>query len=128
MKFFYYLINIFIIIIASFLISFFIEKKKFKVIESKIIEPSVIIEEKITKQDNLPILEPKLKQDPIIDKEITKLPLNNCANGSEILLVDILINSQVINEVSRIERLTNGNFILSEQVWKELNLIPKDKR
>ncbi|MEY3812044.1 MAG: hypothetical protein RIT11_1167 [Pseudomonadota bacterium] len=80
-KFFYYLINIFAIIIVSFFISFFIEKKKFKVIESKIIEPSVIIEEKITKQDSLPILEPKLKQDPIIDKEITKLPLNNCANG-----------------------------------------------
>ena len=128
MKFFYYLINIFAIIIVSFFISFFIEKKKFKVIESKIIEPSVIIEEKITKQDSLPILEPKLKQDPIIDKEITKLPLNNCANGSEILLVDILINSQVINEVSRIERLTNGNFILSEQVWKELNLIPKGEK
>jgi hypothetical protein len=69
LKFFYYLINIFAIIIVSFLISFFIEKKKLKFIESKIKEPSVLIEEKIIAKDTPPILEVKIKQDPVMIKK-----------------------------------------------------------
>ena len=143
MKFLKYLINSVLIIIISLFISFVISKPLFlKKNENKdqintktnTQQNTEIINnnENLIKEDNQKTLEKiteKNNKDFFGDKSSEKaknLSSNECQKDSEILLVDLNINLIQLPEPIRIERLTNGNIILPEEIYKDLNLIEKN--
>jgi hypothetical protein len=143
LRFLKYLINSVLIIIISLFVSFVISKPLFlKKNENKdqintktdTQQNTEIINnnENLIKEENQKTLEKiseKNNKDFFGDKSSEKaknLSSNECQKDSEILLVDLNINLIQLPEPIRIERLTNGNIILPEEIFKDLNLIEKN--
>ena len=73
------------------------------------------------------IIPPEVKDD-IKQQEIYLNQNRKCESNTEILIVDLILNSQIFGEPVVVHRILGGGIAIEEDIWRQFNLLPLENK